>query len=531
MKFTCERCGKKYATAEDPAPGRVYKLKCKSCGHLIVVKGSSAAKQAAPPREAPPVPGLSIGAPSDLPPELQLEIGAPEPARPPNNGAFAVTQASGEATTEISMASITSPAASETETPPPTPAPRASEPPGYVDLFADVMSSAPSAPEKKPDDPFLAAARASLPEGFGGGGAIIRDPFAPIHEDSPHPHPPARGYKPPPTPKIPAIPKPTHQKSALPIALIAGGVAVLVGILAFTLYTFGKKDGAGAGQAPVAQAPVAASPKAPAQQQPPVAPVAPTAQAAAPDVDRRPNEDRQRRDREEAKRAAEERAAKDREAKAKEREERAARDREARDAKAKEREERAAKDRQAREERAAKDRQAREERAAKDREAREARDRDKAERIARERAARDEKDRQAREAREERDRLAREAKEREKAEKERLAAERVASAASAEPEGGLTSGQVEKVLSSTKKAFDGCIQAAKGSDVKLDGRRVMLRLNIQTTGAVTYPTLDDVTLNSTELGQCLKNAARLMVFPKFKGDTMHVEVPLVLTAR
>ena len=41
MKFVCDRCGKKYATAGDPAPGKVYKLKCKACGHLIVVKGQA----------------------------------------------------------------------------------------------------------------------------------------------------------------------------------------------------------------------------------------------------------------------------------------------------------------------------------------------------------------------------------------------------------------------------------------------------------------------------------------------------------
>jgi DNA-directed RNA polymerase subunit RPC12/RpoP len=40
VKFSCERCGKRYATAETPAPGRVYKIKCKACGHLIVVKAS-----------------------------------------------------------------------------------------------------------------------------------------------------------------------------------------------------------------------------------------------------------------------------------------------------------------------------------------------------------------------------------------------------------------------------------------------------------------------------------------------------------
>ena len=88
------------------------------------------------------------------------------------------------------------------------------------------------------------------------------------------------------------------------------------------------------------------------------------------------------------------------------------------------------------------------------------------------------------------------------------------------------------MLSSTRKAFDNCIlTSGSAGEVKLDGRKVILNLNIQSSGAVTYPTLDDVTLNGTELGSCLKSAARLMVFPKFKGDTMHVQVPLVLQGR
>lgn len=518
MKFACERCGKKYATAEDPAPGRVYKLKCKSCGHLIVVKASSLS--AAPPPVPEPEhgpPGLAIGSPSDLPPELQLEVGAPH--SPDGDGSAAMP--SGDATTEISMSSI-SPSQGEEK-------PSALEVhPGYVDLFADVPSDGPPALPEKQDDPFAAAARASLPAGYGSA-APAPDPFAPLREDLSHsfeaPAPPPHAHRPPPTPRIPAIPKPSQQRSSLPIALIGGGVAVLVGILAFTLFTFGRKGPAPSPPPLVAQAPQQPpsqppapqppAPQPPAPQPPPVQPATPPAvatpvQQAAPSAEeRRAREEQRRRQREEAK-AREQRAA----------EERAAREKGAREAKERER--------QAKEERAAKDRQTREERAAKDREAREARDREKAERIARERAAKEERDRIAREARAERDRLAREAKEREKAEKERAAAERAAATASAESEGGLTPAQMEKVLSSTRKAFEGCIQGAKGTDVKLDGRKVMLRLNIQNNGAVTYPTLDDVTLNSTDLGQCLKNAARLMVFPKFKGDTMHVEVPLVM---
>jgi FlaG/FlaF family flagellin (archaellin) len=95
-------------------------------------------------------------------------------------------------------------------------------------------------------------------------------------------------------------------------------------------------------------------------------------------------------------------------------------------------------------------------------------------------------------------------------------------------ESALTPEVVQKVITANRKAFAGCIASA-GSDVKLDGRRVVLKLTVNANGAVTYPTLDDVTLNPTEMGQCLKSAARLMIFPKFKGDPVHVEVPLTLS--
>jgi hypothetical protein len=84
------------------------------------------------------------------------------------------------------------------------------------------------------------------------------------------------------------------------------------------------------------------------------------------------------------------------------------------------------------------------------------------------------------------------------------------------------------VLRSTKPAFDGCIHGAGGAGAGLDGRRVTLRLHIETSGAVTAPSLDDAALDRSELGTCLKGAARLMVFPRFGGEAVQVEVPLVI---
>jgi hypothetical protein len=93
----------------------------------------------------------------------------------------------------------------------------------------------------------------------------------------------------------------------------------------------------------------------------------------------------------------------------------------------------------------------------------------------------------------------------------------------------LTPEVVQRVIGANRKAFASCIAASAGTGVQLDGRKVALRLTVNSNGAVTYPTLDDVTLNSTEMGQCLKSAARLMIFPKFRGDPFHVEVPLTLS--
>ncbi len=568
MKFVCERCGKKYATAEDPAPGRVYKLKCKACGNLIVVRAPAAgagASSSGKPTRTTSMPAITPPPlPADLP-GLSLEIGAPESAgNDPLAGLPGLPL--NDSTTEISVSSFSTSLTGETP-PPPMPPPGApASGPGYVDLFADIGGPPPG--EEKKDDPFLAAARASLPDSFGSGSSSKPDLFASMSTD----RLPALGAEPsgrrstPTTPKIPVIPKPHQQKSSVPIALIAGGVVVLVGILAFTVFGGGKKPSSTPAAAQAQHAARVETPATPAVQQPATpavqqpatgaAPSAETGKAAKAEEERRSSEEQRKRQAEAAReREQQDRAAREekdriaREAKDRDREQRAARERDAKEARDRALAERATKDRDAKDarerdraDRAARDKDAREakarEREERDRLAREAKAERlrkaaeaKAERERRAADAREAKAREAREAKAERERRVQEAAERDRQERERREGDKVASASGGEDAGGLTPAQMEKVLSSTKKAFDGCIQAAKGSDVKLDGRRVMLRLNIQTSGAVTYPTLDDVTLNGTDLGSCLKNAARLMVFPKFRGDTMHVEVPLVLASR
>jgi hypothetical protein len=469
VKFTCDRCGKKYATADAPSPGRVYKIKCKACGHAIVVRAAPASS-----------------------PEVPLEVAPPEPAAPQQEAAVhpPPIPASLDGTQEVSVAALGAP---EEVRP-------ASGDGGYVDLFADGPKQdpppepTPTAPTLEPiavspiavepartpapaDDPFIAAAQASLPDGFGAG-SRTPDPF------------PRAAAKPPPTPKIPVIPKAPQQRSALPLVLIGAGGVVLVGILAFVLLGKGPAPAPAPekAKAPVAAAasPAPAAPQ-PAPAPPPAVTAAQAAQAAAADEAR----------------AREERIARERaEKEAREREAKEAREREAREAREQREREKASREARAREEREAKER----------------------DRIAREQKAREERELRERDEEEARDR---ELRDRQRREREKLAAMAAASTSDGE---GLSQQTIDKVVASARKMFDDCM-ATQAGDVRLDGRKVMLTLNIQNTGAVTYPTLDDVTLSSTPLGSCLKSAAKNMVFPQFKGDTIQAEVPVALARR
>ncbi len=40
MKIVCENCSTKYSIADEKVRGKVFKIRCKKCGHIIVVKGT-----------------------------------------------------------------------------------------------------------------------------------------------------------------------------------------------------------------------------------------------------------------------------------------------------------------------------------------------------------------------------------------------------------------------------------------------------------------------------------------------------------
>jgi hypothetical protein len=51
---------------------------------------------------------------------------------------------------------------------------------------------------------------------------------------------------------------------------------------------------------------------------------------------------------------------------------------------------------------------------------------------------------------------------------------------------------------------------------------------VKPNGQAVYPTLGDVQLRDTRLGQCLKNAGTRMSFAPFQGPPARVRISLVL---
>src|SRR5262245_7188303 len=48
MKIVCDSCGTKYSISDDKVRGKVFKIRCKKCSHIIVVRGTNEAASATP---------------------------------------------------------------------------------------------------------------------------------------------------------------------------------------------------------------------------------------------------------------------------------------------------------------------------------------------------------------------------------------------------------------------------------------------------------------------------------------------------
>src|ERR1051325_5400045 len=53
MKIVCDACQAKYSISDDKVQGKVFKIRCKKCSNIIVVRGGGGGASAAEPAAAP----------------------------------------------------------------------------------------------------------------------------------------------------------------------------------------------------------------------------------------------------------------------------------------------------------------------------------------------------------------------------------------------------------------------------------------------------------------------------------------------
>lgn len=88
-----------------------------------------------------------------------------------------------------------------------------------------------------------------------------------------------------------------------------------------------------------------------------------------------------------------------------------------------------------------------------------------------------------------------------------------------------------KVMAANRRAFDACISRALRLNPSLKlAKRATLVVTIQPSGGVQRAYIAEEEVDRSDLGACLTDTARRMVFPSFDGDAVDVAMPLSLSA-
>lgn len=87
-----------------------------------------------------------------------------------------------------------------------------------------------------------------------------------------------------------------------------------------------------------------------------------------------------------------------------------------------------------------------------------------------------------------------------------------------------------EVIGRNQKAFQRCTENELRRNPRFKGGKINLTLTIGSSGMVTQAKIDRADIGEAEIGTCLKQSARRIVFPSFEGEPFDLEVPLVLTA-
>ncbi|MCP3103235.1 AgmX/PglI C-terminal domain-containing protein, partial [Myxococcus sp. K15C18031901] len=103
----------------------------------------------------------------------------------------------------------------------------------------------------------------------------------------------------------------------------------------------------------------------------------------------------------------------------------------------------------------------------------------------------------------------------------------------AEEVGGPSDDEVERVVDQTQQSFRDCVDQELKRNPGFRGGKVTLTATVGASGKVKAATFSRKELNNggSSVGTCIRDRAKAMVFSKFSGDDVDLEIPLVLSGR
>ncbi len=94
--------------------------------------------------------------------------------------------------------------------------------------------------------------------------------------------------------------------------------------------------------------------------------------------------------------------------------------------------------------------------------------------------------------------------------------------------GGPPPEELAKVMGQVQPAIQSCVEAELKKNPKFKGGKVMLVATVGSSGSVKKVSFDRTDVEGSKVGDCIKRRAKGMVFSRFEGDDVELQIPLVL---
>ena len=87
---------------------------------------------------------------------------------------------------------------------------------------------------------------------------------------------------------------------------------------------------------------------------------------------------------------------------------------------------------------------------------------------------------------------------------------------------------LKKKVDESMPALQGCVDQALQREPALRVGKILILTTVAPSGEVTSTRIDKKNVDQSQLGACLKSAAKNIHFPSFSGEAFPLDIPIVV---